>query len=597
MRPIAALLIALSLSLTHPRILAQNTNPSTSEATNTLKVFSRETIVDVTVTDKDGNPFHGLTQSDFTIKEDNKPQPIRSLREYATQPVPTPPKLPPNVYTNLQPPPASNAVDILLLDGLNTAPPDSSDPNQIRFSVVIQTRVKQEAAKFLQTMPPGTRVAILGLSRSLRILQGFSSDPNLLSAAVDTMEMNMDGMASSPAQWCTQQDTRNRMTLEALNQIAASVASIKGRKNLIWFTAGFPTITDPAVASQPFCSSFLLSSGIASAGPVPRGAAVPVPSMPGTGLPDYSAALLKAYGLLAAAQVAVFPIGAAGIGKFPSPIASGFVDHSDNPREMAFIDLSFESMAEATGGAAFYNTNDLAGAVAKAAEKGANYYTLSYVPPGKKYDNAHHTIKIAVDQPGLTLVYRAAYDSVDPATIKPAPGLTLATTLPEADPADPKAAMRAAMSRSMPTSTRLLFDVQVVPSTVPPKSTDPPILGQLDPKLKAKPLTRYGFVYLLPARQIAFTSTPDGNQKSSLEFDLAAYDADGHLVTSLSQSIQPILTTDQQQQLIKGPFRFFEQLDLPTGPLFLRIGILDATSNKIGTLEIPLTVAKNPTQK
>jgi hypothetical protein len=31
---------------------------------------------------------------------------------------------------------------------------------------------------------------------------------------------------------------RNRMTLEALNQIAAYVAGIKGRKNLIWFTEG-----------------------------------------------------------------------------------------------------------------------------------------------------------------------------------------------------------------------------------------------------------------------------------------------------------------------------------------------------------------------
>ena len=32
------------------------------------------------------------------------------------------PKLPPNVYTNLQPPPASSAVNILLLDFVNTSP-------------------------------------------------------------------------------------------------------------------------------------------------------------------------------------------------------------------------------------------------------------------------------------------------------------------------------------------------------------------------------------------------------------------------------------------------------------------------------------------
>src|ERR1017187_1474178 len=88
----------------------------------TLKVYSRETIVDVTVTDPKGNPVHGLPQTDFTVKEDSKPQPIRSFEEFgnATPTTAQPlPKLPPNVYTNLQPPPASSALNILLLDGLN----------------------------------------------------------------------------------------------------------------------------------------------------------------------------------------------------------------------------------------------------------------------------------------------------------------------------------------------------------------------------------------------------------------------------------------------------------------------------------------------
>jgi hypothetical protein len=55
---------------------------STAAATPapTLRVYSRETIVDVTVTDSSGNPVHGLTR-DFTIKEDSHPQPIRSFRE------------------------------------------------------------------------------------------------------------------------------------------------------------------------------------------------------------------------------------------------------------------------------------------------------------------------------------------------------------------------------------------------------------------------------------------------------------------------------------------------------------------------------------
>lgn len=53
------------------------------------------------------------------------------------------------------------------------------------------------------------------------------------------------------------------------------------------------------------------------------------------------------------------------------------------------------------------------------------------------------------------------------------------------------------------------------------------------------------------------------------------------------------LSDAKYQAFIKGPFRFFQQLDLPAGALFLRIGIHDPASNKVGTLEVPVTVAKN----
>src|ERR1035441_5695021 len=135
--------------------------------------------------------------------------------------------------------------------------------------------------------------------------------------------------------------------------------------------------------------------------------------------------------------------------------------------------------------------------------------------------------------------------------------------------------MSAAMGRAMPTSTDILFDVQVEPTNQPAKPTDPAVFGMLDPKLKSKPLTRYGFQYAIPARQIAFTPGPGNTRRGSLEIDIAAYDADGKLVTGLSQTVKMPLSDAKYQQFIQGPFRFFQQLDLPSRQIFLGLGILD----------------------
>jgi hypothetical protein len=154
--------------------------------------------------------------------------------------------------------------------------------------------------------------------------------------------------------------------------------------------------------------------------------------------------------------------------------------------------------------------------------------------------------------------------------------------------------MSAAMSRGLPTSTQFLFDVKVEVDTEPPSPTDPAIMGALDPKLKNKPLTRFGLLFALPVGQIAFKPGAGGTRSGALTFDVAAYDSDGKLVSSLGQTYQLPLSADEYQQFIQTPFLYYQQIDLPPGQIFLRIGILDTVSNKVGTLEIPLTVGKKP---
>ena len=129
-----------------------------SSTTPTIQVYSRETIVDVTVTDAQGHPVRGLKQSDFTVEEDGHPQPIRSFAEFSKDAPPAPaPTLPPNTYTNTHSLPASSPVQILYFDlPYGSSYPPGTDPIADTAQGHIVIRAKKYIADYLRTMPAGT---------------------------------------------------------------------------------------------------------------------------------------------------------------------------------------------------------------------------------------------------------------------------------------------------------------------------------------------------------------------------------------------------------------------------------------------------------
>jgi len=143
--------------------------PSTQ--TPTIRTNSRIVIVDVVVTDSKGQPVHNLKASDFTLLEDKQSQRIRHFDEHIaipTGPASSPePKMAPNTFTNFISTPQGSALNIILLDALNT-PQESQS--------FLRSRLKTLA----DALPSGSRIAIFGLSNSLVILQSFTSDPAFL---------------------------------------------------------------------------------------------------------------------------------------------------------------------------------------------------------------------------------------------------------------------------------------------------------------------------------------------------------------------------------------------------------------------------------
>jgi VWFA-related protein len=441
-----------------PTAPTPDAQPDSDTAVQTLHVTTRETIVDVIVTDAKGQPVDGLKQSDFTISEDGKPQPIRSFAEFGFDlqpPPPIPSKLPPNVYTNYQAKPATGPVNILLIDALYSGTAD----------IVHSLRA---AEQYVLAMPAGTQLAVFWLAVSgLHMLQGFTTDPALLLRALRTNRIDIGNNGDD-------RYTIDKITLNALNQIAAYVQPIRGRKNLLWMAPGTPLL--------------LLRDGGYSWGDLDMARVHHI---------------MDTYELFTAEQIAVSPIDSSGVQACLSRACS-----------LGLGTLAAEAIAQDTGGEAFYNNNDLKPLIAQAVQDGSSFYTLSYIPPRQKNDGHYHRIQVQTDLPGLHLVYRAGYNSEDP------------PQLPQRSGAD---LLQATMQGNAPAATQLLFDVQATPSSEPAAN---PVSQSTHPSHSGKASIPYDVLYFIPQSQIAFTADPDGAHHASREFDLAAYDIYGRLVAS-----------------------------------------------------------------
>lgn len=70
---------------------------------------------------------------------------------------------------------------------------------------------------------------------------------------------------------------------------------------------------------------------------------------------------------------------------------------------------------------------------------------------------------------------------------------------------------------------------------------------------------------------------------------LALRDGFATRILAANTSIRSRVKADKS---VSKPIRFFQQINLPPGQLFLRVWVLDQTSNRTGTLEPKLKVGK-----
>ncbi len=398
-------------------------------------------LVEVSVVVRDGHgPVAGLSKTDFKVFDKGKEQPIAvftangvaspagtsggaaGANAQATNPEP----LAPGIFTNRRETPGANPVSatVLLIDALNT---DFKD----------QQSARKQVLKFIASLdkldrPNGSgtsrRVAIYLLNARIRVLQDFTDDPALLQKAVakyqgesssalrganeptpfsDEADMSSDPTIAMMRESFNEiqdfhQIDRVQATGKALEQIAAHLARVPGRKTLIWLSSSFPY-------------SLMNDEGhnFLAAGRENR---------------TFQDEINRASRALSAANIAIYPVDARGLTGMPVWDPASPPGPVNNPRNRAGfgkrgngqlgilpVDTpegleTMKSLADGTGGHAFYNTNDLQSAIGKAMEDADVSYMVGFYasdPP----DEAFHEIKVKVDRPGVETRHRRGYIS------------------------------------------------------------------------------------------------------------------------------------------------------------------------------------------
>ncbi len=572
---------ALALGLAALTLSAQQPAPQTSAPApsapsgvpaTVLRVTTRLVLVDVVVTDKQGQPVTDLTRDDFTLLENGKPQRIatfslESPAQRVQQEAPSP--LPPNVYTNkpeyrLPPGPLT----VLMLDALNTPMQD-------------QAYAREQMLRYLRTqLQPNQRTAILVLTGALLILQDFTTDPKALIAAVEKYNpehsprqpeqgylanpeavakiADMASNATANLQRFEEEynamltDSAAGITLGALRAIARALAGYPGRKNLVWVSATFPFSLTPEDDSNPMTYR------------------------------NYSNEIRQTASVLSDAQVAVYPVDARGLVGFPmanagdslrgrtgrafaGPTFSGELNRRYD--SLYNTHATMQTLADATGGRAFINRNDIDAAVARSVADGSTYYTLGFYPENKDWDGKFRRLQIKVVRQGTELRYRRGYYAVDPTA-----QLVLAKNKGKESRTEDEQrndALKATLLSAMP-ATLVTFRAALFPPPVP----------------AATARVQVGFIVDSPS--VLFEPDPGGLRHASLDFLVAVITPQGKLVRTANDTVDADLTPENFSRVQQEGLRHLMTVELPPGRYLLRLVVRDNRSGMMGSTDAPL---------
>lgn len=372
--------------------------------------------VDVYVTDKKGNRINGLTAADFELFEDGKPiavtnfyaveegRPLGDAVEEAPAPAPGAAPAPPAARAALPPVPADQRLSLVVyIDNFNIHP----------FN---RNRVMRDLRTFLRdTVTRSDQVMLVTYDRELHVRRNFTSDADVIAQGLieqervtgsavhhlserrDTLRRIEEAQNGNEAQSIARSYAESvyndlSFSIGALKKMVDMLAGMPGRKAVLYVSDGIPLVPGQdvfhAVQSKfPDGSSTALTQSF-----------------------DYDASR-RFRELTASAnanRITFYTIDAGGLRTYSSISAENF-----DPGQGIFIDqldiqnlqAPLQTMAEATGGVAVLNANNVAPYLKRIAADFNTYYSLGY-SPSHAGDGRYHRIEVKLKNRGRGMVVR-----------------------------------------------------------------------------------------------------------------------------------------------------------------------------------------------
>jgi hypothetical protein len=239
-----------------------------------------------------------------------------------------------------------------------------------------------------------------------------------------------------------------------------------------------------------------------------------------------------------------------------------------------------KTLARDTGGRAFVNTNGFTQVIASVVSDSSDFYTLSYTSENRKMDGLYRRVDVKLAGPKYTLAYRRGYYAED----LDLPGATRPSRAADAGPDDP---LRPFMEFGMPQTEQVLYKCLIHPLEA--AQEQPPTA---DVHAASKGQSRYALDFAVDLKDLRLQPTPDGLHKGNLNLTIIVYDRYGHTVSRKDHVVALNIKPNIYEIFQKTGVQLHDSIEVPKGQFWVRTGVYDQASHKVGTMEVPLNQVK-----